>query len=436
MKAKSRSFHEWLTRIEHFPVSLHSNTDKSLCQIGQVAKNLAVDKTQAKVITVTGTNGKGSCVEMLTSVYVDAGYTVGTYTSPHLFHFNERIRLQKKPVDEILLCEAFEQINFAKQDIELTYFEWVTLVALWIFKKAHLDVIILEVGIGGRLDATNIIDADLAVITSIGLDHTDYLGNTRESIGREKAGIFRPGKLAVCGDPSTPVTIKQEATRIGAQLYVMGEDFDCQTPKNEHSQLQTPKNYWEFHSSSFTAKNLTLPTLLVNNAATVLYSIILMNDLLPVNFTHATQSIIATTLPGRCEVKKLSNGATVIFDVAHNPQAATQLAIFLKKYHSKKITFLFSMLRDKDIQSAVAPLKQLLHSDTHKWHCVELDHPRRASQEKINTALAQYHIIPQWHHDWESAISSIKPHLTKEDVLVVWGSFFVVSEVASLFFFK
>jgi dihydrofolate synthase/folylpolyglutamate synthase len=409
------TLNDWLKKIEQ-PVE----NKKDFACLLQLAKNLQVDKTHAKVITVTGTNGKGSCVEMLNSVYVDAGYLVGTYTSPHLFSFNERVRIQKKPVEDSLLCEAFRHVEIVKADIELTYFEWVTLAALWIFKQLNLNVIILEVGIGGRLDATNILDADLAIIVSIGLDHMEYLGYTREAIAQEKAGICRQNQKAVCGDSLPPQTLKQIVQQLGTHMTYVGQDFSYELKENS----------WSFYNNAqkVTYKNLPLPILAVNNAAVCWQSILLINDCLPVNISKAIQSIITTRLVGRCELRLLSNGATAILDVSHNPQAAVQLYRFLQPYSHKKIIALFSMLHDKDIEGTIANVKELIS----EWHVVEMDHPRRASNQQLNEAFEHHNLTPILHEDWANAVSFIKDTMTKDDVVVIFGSFFVVSAVVPL----
>lgn len=405
----------WLKKIEQ-PVRIK----KDFSCLLQVAKNLKIDKTLAKVITITGTNGKGSCVEMLTSVYVDAGYSVGTYTSPHLFSFNERVRIQKKPVDDALLCEAFQQTDIAKEKIKLTYFEWATLAALWIFKKLNVDIIILEVGIGGRLDATNILDADLAIISSIGLDHMEYLGHTREAIAQEKAGICRQGQWAICGDPSPPETLNQFVQQRGTYMTYVGKDFD----------YEVKENVWNFYnfSQEISYKNISLPILAINNAAVCLQSVLLMKDSLPVNIDVAIQSLITTKLTGRCEVRTLSNGATLIIDVSHNPQAALQLAQFLQPYSDKKIIALFSMLQDKDIEGTIGAVKESIS----EWHIVEIAHPRRATKEQLNKAFEYHHLSLNWHSDWVDAVSLIKNIAKQDDVVVIFGSFFVVSAVVPL----
>ncbi len=410
------SLNDWLVWIESFKSGGVEFTGQELTQVTSVAQKLDINKTDAKIITVGGTNGKGSCVEMLTSAYVDAGYLVGTYTSPHLFLFNERIRIQKKTVSDRQVCEAFAEIERLRGNTMLTYFEWVTLAALSIFKKAHVQVLILEVGLGGRLDATNILDADLAIITSIGLDHMDYLGHTRDAIAKEKMGICRKGRWAVCGDSSPPDALKHEALKLDTHMTYLGKDFDYMVQGNEWSFYEKTEGF-----AQSLIKNIQLPHLAINNAAVVLHSIILMHSVLPVDLSHAMQSIITTQLARRCEVYKMPNGATIIMDVAHNPHAAAHLEKFLQTYKNKKIIALFSMLKDKDILGTIGAVEEIID----EWHIVEMQHPRGASKEQLQKAINQHELSPQWHENIREAQNVILKQLTKEDVLVIFGSFFV-----------
>lgn len=417
--------------------------------VKKLAEYLNLHQTDAFVITVTGTNGKGSCVEMLTSVYYDAGYRVGTYTSPHLMHFNERVRIQKNPVNDELLTQAFDIIDHAQEEthITLNYFERITLVALWIFKQANLDMIILEVGIGGRLDATNILDADLAIITSIGLDHQDRLGHTRELIAREKAGILRSQQWAICGDANPPETLIQIAKDLDTHMTYMGKDFGYSlssviartaSAAKQDVAIQEEKNesYWNFYST-ISNKNseyhhLPMPYLMVNNVAIALQAILLLNTNthFNINIQKAIQSIILTKLAGRCDVRKQPNGSTIIFDVAHNPQAASQLASFLDTYKKHlhpqkelKTIALFSMLQDKDIVGTVDILKDSID----EWHTAEINSERRASKAQLQAAFDHHHIVLIWHDSLEMACDFLKTRATrKHDLIVVFGSFLVV----------
>jgi len=212
----------WLSIIER----THPNEiELGLGRVLRIARLIDLHHFLCPVITVAGTNGKGSTVSLLESMYVAQGYSVGTYTSPHLLRFNERVCVNGEPVADEKLCQAFQEVNDLRQDIPITYFEFSTLAALWLFQRESLDVLILEVGLGGRLDAVNIVDSDVAVLTSLGIDHTKWLGEDRESIGREKAGIFRPDKMAVCGDPNPPASVVEVAAEKNTKLFCVEKDF-------------------------------------------------------------------------------------------------------------------------------------------------------------------------------------------------------------------
>ena len=457
----------------------HSTSEMNVEILKKIAKNLDLypDANKTKVITIAGTNGKGSCTEMLTSVYVNAGYSVGTYTSPHLFEFNERVRIQKVPVSDELLEEAFRVITDVTntQENKITYFGFITLAALWIFKQANLQLILLEVGIGGRLDATNIVDADLALITSIGLDHQAYLGNTREDIASEKAGIFREGKRAVCGEPHPPVTLIDAAKLLNAKIAYINKDF-----YSENIQ----ENSWDF-TSAWKFKNLPKPILSINNAASVLQAVIMFQSELPIDMNKAIESITQTYLPGRCELKKMPNGVDILFDVAHNPQAVAQLASFINRYKEKnkkhlfsnplscrgvrsvaarylnyllllfrnraatertplqlsgsenlygfnkeqlnnqRVYAIFSMFNDKDIPISLSQIK----NQVDEWHVAPINMPRGASKEQLQKAFEFNHMDFIWHESLEQAYSFLKNKLTQDDLLVVFGSFSVVAEI-------
>lgn len=406
---------DWLEYIEKKHAA---HAGDGLTPVKAAAERLGLLKTDAYVITITGTNGKGSCTEMLTSVYTDAGYSVGTYTSPHLMHFNERIRIQKKPVDESTLCAAFTEIEKACHDISLTYFAFITLAALWIFKKADVQILILEVGLGGRLDATNILDADLAIVTSVGLDHMDYLGHTREAIAQEKAGIFRKNQWIICGEPSPPMTLIQAAEKLSAKIAFLKKDFD----------FQITDQSWHFKNHTHEFKHSCMPILAPENAAIALQTVITLNHLLPVSLDQAIDTIIHTHLIGRCDVRKIFNGGTILFDVAHNPDAALKLAQFIKKYCAekkpKKIFALFSMLTDKDIPETLKPLI----SHIHEWHITQLNTLRAAKKEQLEAAFDLFSIKPFWHENTKKAYYFLENQLDQDYLLVILGSFFLVGE--------
>ena len=361
---------------------------------------------------------------MLTSAYIQH-YKVGTYTSPHLLTFNERIRIQQQPIHDTALCDAFEVIEQARHlnkphmARDLTYFEFITLSALWIFKKANIEIMILEVGIGGRLDATNIIDADLAIITTIGLDHMGYLGKTREAIAKEKSGIFRANQLAICGDSNPPKTLIQAAKRLSTQVSYMGKDFDYAIENSSH---------WRFKNHFTHLSALPLPILEISNAAIAFQALNLLNNFLPVA-QSSYLAVINTSLAGRCEVKKTPAGTTIIFDVAHNPQATAHLAIFLEHYKNQhrsiKISAIFGMLQDKDIINTIKPM--ITHID--EWHVAEIDDKRTASKEQLQAAFDAYQLKPIWHDNFGINFFEQAPN----HLWVAFGSFLVVSAVMGSF---
>lgn len=413
------SLNEWLSYLE----KIHpSSIDLGLERVKQVAQNLEVLKLNCYIFTVAGTNGKGTTCRALEMILLAAGLRVGVYSSPHISHYTERVRINNQEVSNSKHVSAFNQIEIARGDISLTYFEYSTLSALLLFKQANLDVIILEVGLGGRLDATNIIEANVAVITSIALDHIDYLGNTRESIGREKAGIFKPHCIAIIGEPDIPRSIYDTATEKAVQFHScypnIGYDWQY-TQINEH--------LWHFQSLKDSYDNLPIPKIPLANAATALAA--LNYSSLNIDKKFIYQGLAKTELTGRFQI--IQDNPLVIIDVAHNPHAAIYLSNQLKKVlkqrsHTKKLRLIIGMLKDKDIQTTV----QSLHADV--WYCASLYGERGASSAAIaanvknsNDNVFTYESVKD---AWKQAISDAEP----EDIIVVCGSFHTVSEVLEL----
>lgn len=269
-------------------------------------------------ITVGGTNGKGSTCAMLESILLEAGYRVGTYTSPHLVDFAERARVNGRPADPALLAEQFEAVEAARGEVTLTYFEFSTLAILRLFQHAGLDVAILEVGLGGRLDAVNIVDADCAIVTSIDIDHAEWLGETREAIGFEKAHIFRPDRPAICSDPSPPRALVEHAEAIGADLWLFGRDFNYAGDRQQ----------WSWAGRANRRNAMAYPALRganqLLNASGVLAALESLRDRLPVSQQAVRQGFAVVELPGRFQV--LPGQPSIVLDVAHNPHAAAHLA--------------------------------------------------------------------------------------------------------------
>jgi dihydrofolate synthase/folylpolyglutamate synthase len=376
------------------------------------------------VLTVGGTNGKGSCVAMLEAMLRAGGYRVGTYTSPHLERFNERIRIDGEPAGDALLCEGFAAVERARGDTPLTYFEHATLVALWLFARQPLDCVVLEVGLGGRLDAVNIVDPDAALVSTVDLDHTEWLGPDREHIGREKAGIFRGGRVAVYGGADPPRSLVEHAEAIGARLALADRDFAATRRGGG----------WDWRGVDSARHGLPLPALRgdfqVRNAAAVLAVLEAVTDRLPLSSAAVREGLLATRLPGRFEV--FPGPVTIVLDVAHNPEAARSVAENLARLREGaggQTLAVFSMLRDKDIAGvarAVAPLVD-------RWFYAPAQASRAADRERLAAALAEAGAAPSEGHDdlgaaFGAALHSARPG----DRILGFGSFYTVAALRPL----
>ncbi len=395
----------WLSYLEN----LHSKAiDMGLERVSQVAARLDVLKPAPFVFTVAGTNGKGTTCRTLESMLMAAGYKVGVYSSPHLVRYTERVRVQNAELAESAHTAAFAEIEAARGDISLTYFEYGTLSALWLFKQAQLDVVILEVGLGGRLDATNIVDPDVAVVTSIALDHTDWLGPDRESIGREKAGIFRAGKPAIVGEPDMPHTIADVAQEKGALLQRRDVDW----------RYSVTESGWRFEDAKGALVNLPLPQVPQPNAATALAA--LRASGLTVNEQAIRDGIQQAILAGRFQI--VSESPRLILDVAHNPHAAAYLAGRLKSLpKTGRVLAVIGMLHDKDIGGTLACMESVVDS----WYCAPLEGPRGATAEQLMQHLGQGQTFASVELAWRAAMADARP----EDTVLVCGSFHTVAHV-------
>ncbi|WEJ86732.1 MAG: bifunctional tetrahydrofolate synthase/dihydrofolate synthase [Klebsiella huaxiensis] len=395
----------WLSYLEH----LHSKTiDLGLARVSEVAARMAVLKPAPFVFTVAGTNGKGTTCRTLESVLMAAGFKVGVYSSPHLVRYTERVRVQGEELSELAHTTSFAEIEAARGEISLSYFEFGTLSALWLFQQAQLDVVILEVGLGGRLDATNIVDADVAVVTSIALDHTDWLGSDRGSIGREKAGIFRGGKPAIVGEPDMPQTIAEVASEKGAQL--LRRDVDWGYEAGEQS--------WSFSDENGALTDLPLPQVPMPNAATALAA--LRASKLKVDEQAIRDGIQKAMLPGRFQI--ISDTPRVILDVAHNPHAAAYLAGRLKTLpKTGRVLAVIGMLHDKDIAGTLENLK----AEVDDWYCAPLEGPRGATAEQLLEHLRAGKVYISVAQAWYAAMADARP----QDTVLVCGSFHTVAHV-------
>ena len=365
---------------------------------------------QCPVITVGGTNGKGSTCAMLEAILRCGGYRTGLYTSPHLLRYNERVRIGGIEAGDDALCAAFAAVEEARGATPLTYFEYGTLAALQLFAGAGLDAAILEVGLGGRLDAVNVVDADCAVLTSIGIDHVDYLGSTREAIGREKAGIFRAGRPAVIADADPPATVRAAA---GHQLLV-GRDFGFQAEPGQ----------WSYWGPAGRRGGLAYPALRgrtqLRNAAATLCALDALRDRLPLAMQDVRRGLAEVELAGRFQV--LPGRPRVILDVAHNAQAAHVLAQNLADSgFSPETIAVCGMLRDKDIAAVVGELAPRIT----RWHVASLAGPRSASAADIAAHLPRAHQFDSP----SAAFAAARAVAGENDKIVVFGSFLTVAEV-------
>lgn len=399
------SLDDWQIYLEN----LHSKAiELGLDRIRQVASRLNLLQPAPFVFTVGGTNGKGTTCRTLEVLLLAAGYRVGVYSSPHLLRYTERVRIQGQELTQNQHVVSLASLDQGRGETSLTYFEFSTLSALQLFKQAKLDVVILEVGLGGRLDATNIVDADVAVITSIALDHTDWLGADRESIGREKAGIFRAEKPAVVGEPDMPATIAQVASAINTTL--LARDQQWQFTKQRQS--------WQFNDQFGVLNQLPLPKVPLANAATALAALRVSG--LEVSEDIIRQALPSATLPGRFQI--VSEAPKVILDVAHNPHAATYLAEQVRQLQpTGRVLGVVGMLHDKDIPGTL----QVLSAVVDNWYCAALTGPRGASAEELQQGLAKASGYPQVIDAWRAALTDAKP----EDIVLVCGSFHTVAAV-------
>lgn len=403
----------WLTVLEN----RHKEEIKlGLTRIRAIAQSLDLLNPKSQVITVAGTNGKGSTVSALETLYQGAGYKVGAYTSPHLLRYNERIRMNLEPIPDDALCQAFRLIEKARGSVTLSYFETTTLAALWYFKEHAMDLMILEVGLGGRLDATNIIDADLSIISTIDFDHQEFLGDTLEAIGFEKAGILREGKPFIYADNNPPASIIKQAERLHCPSYF----YD-----NEYAFVENARD-WVFTGLGH---SLTLPKphIQLKAASAAIMASFLLNEVLPLSYAHRVDAMTKISIPGRLQL--CPGDVSVLFDVSHNPQSARLLAKHLLTLGVKgKIHAVFSALKDKDIFGLILPLKDCVDN----WYPAQLDYKRAASAEEILSNLRQAEIISNFCYNSPLiAFNAARSQSKSGDLIVVFGSFFTVSHVMS-----
>jgi len=420
MKTPSRqdTLQTWIDWL----LALHAQEiDLGLERVSQVARQLKVDRPAPFVISVAGTNGKGSSVAMLSAILKQQGYRVGTYTSPHILRFNERIQVNGEMVSDQQIVDAFVEIEAARGQTKLTYFEFSTLAALLIFKQADVGVAVLEVGLGGRLDAVNLVDADAALITAIDVDHIEWLGDDREQIAIEKAGITRSNCPAVCSDPLAPASLFDYAKKHQVPLKCLGVDFVFS--QNEQA--------WSFSFAGNDVLSATwpLPALKggfqLQNASGVLALLSEVYDRLPVSRSSVEQGLTQVSNPGRLQAF-FCGAQSWLVDVAHNPQSAKALADYLASSPDRsKFCAVFSVLNDKDSK----PMIQLMAPWIETWLIADLNIPRSSSLSDLHALLMECGVAES-HIKKMSSIAEAVSEASGMDSMpaLVWGSFFTVSQ--------
>lgn len=403
-----RTLGEWLELQQRLhPRSIELGLDR----VARVARALGVDRPRALTLTVGGTNGKGSTVAYLEAISCAAGRRTGAFTSPHLVRYNERIRIGGVPAQDAALVQAFEAIEAARGDTSLTFFEFNALAALWLFAEARVETQVLEVGLGGRLDAVNLLDADAAVLCSVGEDHMDWLGPTLEHIGREKAGIFRHGRPAILGS-AMPASVHEEIVRIGAVARLIGRDYEVR-PEASGWRYRSRERDWALPLPSLQG------TIQSTNAANAIATLEAVSAL-------PAQEIVAgalqsVSLPGRFQV--VPGGIEWILDVAHNAPAARELAANLRsRPHEGRTLAVAGFLDDKDVASIAAQL----HGEIDHWILVDLPPPRGLEASRVAARLGPAEEALQLSTSVEAGCALARALATQGDRIVVFGSFHVV----------
>jgi dihydrofolate synthase/folylpolyglutamate synthase len=412
-----KSLADWLAHSE----SLHPKSmDLSLERVRQVREAMGLAFT-APVITVAGTNGKGSTCSMIEAIARAAGYRVGLYIKPHLVHFEERCRVDGAAVSADSLCEDFQAVEVARGDTALTTFEFSTLAIMRRLAREPLDLVILEVGLGGRYDAVNAIDADCAVITSIDLDHTEFLGPDRESIGREKAGILRTGRPGIVSDPVPPSSVVDAGREIGADLWLVGRDFTHQGDRQQWAWSGRGRRYHALAYPALRGANQLL------NAAGAIAALEALRERLPVTAQAVRQGLAAVDLPGRFQI--VPGQPALVLDVAHNPQAVSALALNLDQMgYFPRTVAVFGAMRDKDIGGVMARIAPLVDH----WHFCDLPLARAATADELEAALRHLQgdgASSSSHASPAQALAAALAEADPADRIVVFGSFYTVGGV-------
>jgi len=406
---QSQSLNDWLCYLE----SIHpSDIELGLTRVKQVAQQLGLLSPRGKVVLVAGTNGKGSTCAFIEQMILATGATTGVFSSPHIIRYNERVRINGLELADQYHVDALRFVNHGRQQTQLTYFEFNTLAALKLMSDHNVDYLILEVGLGGRLDSTNIVDADLAVITSIDLDHQDWLGDTIELVGFEKAGIFRANQQVVCGEPNPPQSLQNHAQQLQCNIAYKGHDFG----------FDIADNIWTWRSGDDKTVGLPATKLPMTNAATALEAFKALG--LSLNDEKMRSVIANTSLPGR--LQSISTKPEVVLDVAHNPQAGGYLASWLTTQDYPKVHCVCAMLGDKDSQSTLSVVAPAVDS----WYFADLDCARGAKASQLAAHVDETTVVGNY-SSVTAALAQAKLAAAPEDLILVFGSFFTVSEILS-----
>jgi dihydrofolate synthase/folylpolyglutamate synthase len=419
----NNSLQDWIDWL----LGLHATEiELGLDRVKVVAERLNLLSPTSYVITVAGTNGKGSSVAMLSSIYQAAGYKVGSYTSPHILSFNERYQINQQLVTDQTIVDAFVAIETARQTTKLTYFEFSTLAALYIFSQSSLDITILEVGLGGRLDAVNIVDADATLITAIDLDHSEWLGTDREVIGFEKSGIMRANQVCVCSDFNPPKSVAKQAKKLATNYLQAGKDYQLSVLDNNQWQLDSLSD--QLTSIANLPKPYLKGSFQCQNSAGVVALIQLIESTSPlkVSFDSLVKGLVSVRHPGRLqELKLASTKQDWLIDVAHNAQSSSALASYLKSVNFKADS-VFSVLADKDYQQMVKEITPFINN----WYIADLGIARASSLSHLKQILLEAGVDEKRIHCCESIDeASKKAQQSVAKQVLVWGSFFTVSQI-------
>ncbi len=455
---QKQSLQDWLDWQETLhPSSIDLGLDRVkavlLKLLGITAKITHPIQLPATVITVAGTNGKGSTVAILESIYSEAGYRVGSYTSPHILSYNERFKINREVVSDTQLCDSFARIDQARGAISLTYFEFATLAAIDIFLHCQCQIIILEVGLGGRLDAVNIVEPDMPIITTVDIDHQDWLGNDLNSIGLEKAGIYRQNRPAIYGDVNMPESIKHLVAKKNIHLYQFGDAY-----RVENVQAQGPVNDWQWLSGmgndpgsnepQLEMCNLPWPgirgEIQLNNAANAIMATVLLKDKHPLTLAEIKRGLLNVRISGRFQI--VSQHPMVILDVAHNVQSVSQLKSMLSSMViTGKVHAIMGMLKDKDVRRVLEIMQDIVAS----WRIIELNTSRAMKAEQIKQLLVEInpakassiHCFNNFLQAYEDLTHGCDKQLGAaeqmgNDTIIVFGSFYTVAEALKSNLFK